>query len=376
VAPASPVDAMNSGPSWPTGSMRGIVLTRRESVEVRRIPIPERLPGFVLVKVAYLGLCGTDASFYLGTSHYLSEGLKRYPFTIGHEWSGTIVATGPEVTRFEVGDRVVGHGFIYCDACDMCRSGRRNICRNRSEVGVQGPFPGAGSEFIAVPQKTLTPIPAEVSLRHAALVEPTVTAVRAHALTRTSPADRVAVLGTGTLGLQAVQIAVARGASVTAVGISAESLRLADRLGAEQSIAPEAAPSDSYSVVIEASGAAAACREAVRLVAPGGRVAVVGVPDHHVDDLPIGDVVLKDVAVYGVLHGIDHYDATVAMIARGLIDMEPLIADVVALRDSARAFELLLSERVAPKILISMSTEQREDLSDVRSSRHGEAVGR
>ncbi len=245
---------MNVLGEWPSGTMDAVEMVAPERLEVVDRPVPPPEHGSVLVDIAYIGICGTDTELLNGRSAFVREGLVTYPIAFGHEWSGTVVAAA-EGTGFHPGDNVVGTPFRTCCVCDACRSGHENVCRNHDEIGVRGTTRGAAAEYLRAPAKSVTKLPEEVSLLDGALVEPSVTAVQAVLRARVRWDDSVAVIGTGTLGLQALQVALHSGAEVHAIGIEPAGLDRAKDLGASWAGTPEETSADRYTVVIEASGA-------------------------------------------------------------------------------------------------------------------------
>jgi 2-desacetyl-2-hydroxyethyl bacteriochlorophyllide A dehydrogenase len=345
-------------PIPPPEVMDAVVMTGPGALEVQRVAVPELRPGHALVRTSYVGLCGTDASLYDGSSVYLERGLKRYPFVFGHEWSGSVAAVADDVRGLTPGDRVAGHNFITCDTCVACRSGRRLVCPNRSEMGVLGDYPGAASQYVLVPAKVLARLPETVDDRTGALLEPSTTAL--HAVTRIGVRDddHVAVLGTGTLGLVAIQLAKAAGARVDAIGVEADGLALAAELGADATLTPDQAPADRYTAVMEVSGAAAAAAQAPLILAFGGRLALVGVAHSPVPGFPAAQLVLKNANVQAVLSGIDQWDRLIGLVARGALRLDPLVDLVVPYQSPQAAFDALLRrDRKRPKIMIDFGSE-------------------
>ncbi len=347
--------------AWPTGSMEAVVIVAPGELALQDVDVPGPAANHVLVRPAYVGLCGTDAQLYKGTSIYLTSGMKKYPFVFGHEWSGTVVAVPQDDNSgYRPGDHVVGHPFITCDVCPACRRGRRNLCTRRSEMGVHGAYPGAASQFASVPAKVLTRLPDSLPFADAAMIEPSVTAVQALERTRCGYSDRVAVIGTGTLGLVAVQVAAGMGAQVDAIGVEEAGLQLAAQLGAARALRPEEVLADHYTVVVEASGAPTATGMALEITEPGGRIALVGVAHRPVDSLPIALAVLKDLEVHGVLHGIDRYDQTVRLVEQGTITPSALVDEIFPYTAAEEAFQRLLSPgRAKPKVLLRFNDSDR-----------------
>lgn len=351
----------------PRQTMRALTFTAPGQLHISELPIPAVRPGHCLVRVAYLGLCGTDVSLYNGTSVYLRQKLKSYPFVIGHEWSGTVVETGEGVGGFAAGDRVAGHNFLTCDTCAECRAGRRLQCRNRSEIGVLGEYPGAGSDYFCVPAKVLVPLPRSIDLRSAALLEPASTSLHAVSRLAVREDDTVAVLGTGMLGLAAVQMARTTGARVDVIGVDDSGLRLARDLGADRALRPEEAEDDAYSAVIEASGAEPAIAQAPRLVAYGGRLALAGIPHGTVTNFPSALLVLKNASVHGVLSGIEQWDRLIRLVAHRAVHLGALIHAVLPLSAAGEALAALAGGRsTRPKVLLEIggATDAAESLKE------------
>ncbi|WP_338892196.1 zinc-dependent alcohol dehydrogenase [Rhodococcus sovatensis] len=310
-----------------------------------------------MVRIAYVGLCGVDASLYKGTSTYIHTGAKTYPFVFGHEWSGTIVEVGAGVKELAPGNRVVGHNFITCDVCSQCRRGHRVNCARRIEVGVLGDSPGAASQYFSVPAKVLAHIPDELSDLEAALLEPGATALHAVERVGVIESDNVVIFGTGTVGLIALQICRAFGATVDVVGIDPAGLELALSMGARSALRPDSVTPDTYSVAIEASGAPNVAATIPGAICDGGRVSLVGVPNSPVPSFPVAPLVLKNATIHAVLSGIDHWDRLIGLVARGSVLLKPLVENTFQPHQATDAFNALLSpNKKRPKVLIDFTT--------------------
>lgn len=321
----------------------------------RSLPVHEPAPGHCLVAVEHVGLCGTDLGFYTGTSSYLHTGRKSYPFVLGHEWSGEIVLTGEGVTGLREGDRVSGHNFRRCGSCAVCAAGGTFHCPYRTEMGVVGEEPGAASEYLSVPAETVHRIPDGVDNRAAALLEPCSASVHALRRLAISGADSVAILGAGTLGLAAAQLAVSRGASVTVLDPNPRLASLAAELGTDRVAAPDEVRSGNYDVVVEASGASEAVRQAIRLCGQNARLAQLGTPHGPVDAVPVDEAVGKNLVTHNVLSGADHWPQLLEEVASGNLRLEPMIDRAFSFHEADKAFERLNdSGRDRPKVLLNI----------------------
>ncbi|RBM06239.1 zinc-binding dehydrogenase [Streptomyces sp. PT12] len=346
---------------WPTGTMRAAVLTAEHRAEEATLPVPAPAAGEALIAPLLVGLCGTDLELLHGTATYVRDGRAPYPHVFGHEWVGRVVALPPQdadapsAGRPVVGDRVVGHTMISCGSCRACHRGRRNECGDLREVGLYGQQ-GAAAQYLRMPTRALTVVPDEVGDAQAVLVEPTVTVLEGLARTGRSAGDRALVLGTGTIGLLAVQLVARLTGAVDVVGVAENGLRTAAAFGARRLFRPGQAPGGHYDLVVEASGAPEAFHDAVRAAAVGGDIAVVGVAGHLVDGVDVGDLTLRGITVHGVRHGLDHYDRALRLFAEGALTADGMIARRVPLRRVPDAFRLLQDgDRAAPKVTLDLT---------------------
>ena len=340
-----------------SATMDAVQMIGPERLLRARLPIPQLRAGEVLIRTAYVGVCGTDIHLWQGRSFYFDHGYLKYPFVFGHEYSGTIVATN-HVTGLEEGDRVVGHCMVECHVCDNCRRGRRHLCRNLKEVGLRY-IAGAAAEYVAVPAYAVTKIPDGLSFKAATLVEPTVTAY--HALQRVTlrPDDKVAIIGSGALGLLTLLIAKLTAARVDVIGVEPGELQLARALGASQTLRPEEALDDTYSVVVECAGTQNSAGLAARILDLGGRCSLVGVCDEPATQLIPSSVTLKDLTFHGILHGLDYYVPTVELFASGRIDPTQLIAYVGPSDEVSDIFHKMIApQRTKPKHMIEFAGER------------------
>jgi len=180
-----------------------------------------------------------------------------------------------------------------------------------------------------------------------------VTALRALRESGCSAGDDVAIVGTGTIGLLALMMARAMGAPVTAVGVDPAGLDLAAHLGATRTAQSGQEPAASFSVVVEASGAAPGFLEAVRLTENGGTTAAVGVVGGKTDGVPVGEITLRGLTVRGIRHGLDYYDEVLDMFAAGHLNAGPLLAATYPIDQVRDAFETLAGGRSgAPKVVL------------------------
>ncbi|MBR2617455.1 MAG: alcohol dehydrogenase catalytic domain-containing protein, partial [Clostridia bacterium] len=188
--------------------MKALVKTEKGvgNVEILDRPLPKIKKDEVLIRVAYSGICGTDI-------HILHDQFAYYPPVImGHEFSGEVVEVGEEVTSYRKGDQVVGEPHnLACGKCYLCRNGHIQNCKDKRSIGWG--IDGAFTTYLAMPEKLLHKIPQGLSLKAAAMAEPT--AIVAHQLlerAKITPGDNVVIMGVGPIALLAAQMARVAGA--------------------------------------------------------------------------------------------------------------------------------------------------------------------
>lgn len=340
--------------------MAATAITAPGKVEKLRLPIPAESDDAVLVRTSYVGLCGTDLELLHGTSSYLRDELASYPVVFGHEWSGVVAAVGGAADWVSPGARVTGQTMIPCRRCRMCRRHELQLCERLAEVGLYGAA-GAAADFVRIRADTVNVLPPSVSLMHGTLIEPAVTVVGAFDDAGCSLSDTVAVVGTGTIGLLAVQLARRLATAVDVIGVDPTGMDLARRLGARHAYGPDEAPRGEYSLVIEASGATSALGQSIDLAEPGGRIALVGVATEAASGITPGAITLKGIAILGIRHGLAYYDETVDLLSSGVLDAGPLIDTVVAAESAAEAFARLEHGRHGPpKVLLRFAGDPHE----------------
>ena len=381
--------------------MRAFVITGPGHGAVQDVDPPSPAPGQVVVDVERAGVCGTDMEFFTGHMAYLRSGEARYPVRIGHEWCGVVARSGDAATAAWVGQRVIGDTMLGCGRCRRCLGGRQHLCAERFEIGVRGGWPGALAEQLLVPASALHALPAGIGPVTGALVEPGGNALRAvraalagPALAgpghggpghggpghggpghggpghggpghggpgqggpgqggpgQGGPAQRLLVMGPGTIGLLAAQIARSLGVEVHLLGRDEPSLRFARDLGLGHTWLRDTLPGFPFDAVLDASTAAGLPSLAAEIVEPGGRVAYIGLSAEP-SPLDTRTLVLKDITATGVLSASGGLAETISLYASGAVDPRPIVAATVGLDDVA---EVLAGHRPpdwggAPKI--------------------------
>ncbi len=318
--------------------LRCAVLRKPREMALEDRPLPAGpAKGWALIKVKAVGICGSDIHAYRGTQPF-----QTYPRMLGHEMSG--VLAGP-TSRLKKGQPVTVEPLLRCGRCYPCRQGRYNCCVDLKVMGVH--VDGAMCEEVAVPEQLVFPLPGKIALDEAALCEPVAVACQAVKRARVTPGDAVWVIGAGPIGLLAMQVARAKGASVLISDIDADRLSLARTLGADAAVNPsrEDLPTaldrltrgDGPNVVIEAVGSQATIDQAVQAVSAAGRVVLVGLFGESMPFKPIA-LVRKELDLLGSRNSSGMFPEAIGLIAEGRIDVAHLITHRFNLDEAAEVF--------------------------------------
>jgi len=330
--------------------MKALVYKEPYRFEYSDFPDPTVGDDDVLVRVKACGICGSDVHGATGKT-----GRRLPPLIMGHEAAGVVEAMGKNVSGFDKGDRVCFDSTVYCNQCDACRSGRFNRCVKRQVLGVSVPDfkrHGAFAEFVAVPSWIVSKIPKNLSFAHASLLEPA--SIGMHAANRApiSKDDTVLILGAGTIGLFILQGCRFRGAAKAIVAdINDFRLGVAKQLGANVFINPlqsdlreavlKETQNQGVDVALEAVGYARTFAQAVSATKTGGSIVAVGNLEPKAE-FDLQQLVAREHSFIGSYASSGEFRDCIEFVASGQINVEPLISDVLPLKEGPRAFERLL----------------------------------
>ncbi|MGD2164237.1 MAG: alcohol dehydrogenase catalytic domain-containing protein [Anaerolineae bacterium] len=320
------------------GDMRAVVVRAPMNYEVETVPVPATPKGGLLLTVDACGLCGSDLRT-LRNGH-----LKvTFPWTIGHEIAGEVVELSPSYKgSWEVGDKLAIGPLAYCGVCDFCIDGKYELCISSREIGQH--WPGGFAEYVGIPEPclrlgTIQRKPEGLDPAFAAISEPMSSCVSAHEKAETGLGETVVIIGTGPVGCIHASLARARGADrIFMADIVDERLDMAKPFGPDATI--NAATVDLVQevarltegrgpeVVITATPAPVATRQAVQMARRGGRVMVFGGLPKHNSQVNID----MNVVHYNALHLIGvstfaprHQRRALAFMKSGRIPMDKLV---------------------------------------------------
>lgn len=339
--------------------MRAAAYTGDGVVSVTDATPTEPGPDDVVIDVAYVGVCGTD----LHIIHGSMDARVSRPLVFGHEMSGTIRALGTDVTGWNVGDSVTVMPLDWDGTCPACRNGNQHICQNLDFIGIDSP--GALQQTWTVPASTLVPLPASLSLRTAALIEPVAVAVHDVRRSELRAGDRAVIIGGGPIGVLIASVARQAGAEIVVLELDPARRLMIEQLGFT-TVDPSATDATAWveewtggagaDVVFEVSGAAAAVRSATTFARVRGTIVIVAIhPTPREIDLQ--RVFWRELRLLGarVYQRID-FERAIELLDSDAIDAEAVITSVYPLTGVTDALAELQSGR-ALKVLIDVQAD-------------------
>ncbi len=334
------------------GKMRALVKHHAGfGAELREVAIPEPGPDEVLIKVRATTICGTDVHIY----SWDDWAAKRVnpPLVFGHEFSGEVIQVGERVKHLAVGDHVSAETHIVCGQCPQCRRGEAHVCANTEIIGVDRR--GCFAEYTVMPAANLWKNQQDLPPEVASSMEPMGNAVHT-ALSGPVNGRSVAVIGCGPIGIMAVAVARASGASrVIALDINPYRLSLAQKMGAdvvihslEQDPLQETAKwtnGQGVDVVLEMSGNPTAIQQGFSMLTYGGRMSMLGLPTRPVELNVSDEIVFKGIQIHGIVgrRMYETWQQTAGFLESGRIDLEPMITHRFPLEDYEAAFQQMIS---------------------------------
>ncbi|MHB0875490.1 MAG: zinc-dependent alcohol dehydrogenase [Anaerolineae bacterium] len=294
-------------------------------------------PGEVLLAVRAAGICSTDL-------HVLAGGVTfvQPPHVMGHEGAGEVVAVGEGVSRTLLGGRYAVDTVIGCDACRFCRAGRKHLCRDVQEIGQT--VPGMWARHCVVPAANLYPLAAGTGYAAATQMETLHCVLGGVDKVGLLAGETALVLGCGIAGILFARLLRLQGASsVVVTGTREPRLALARQYGADETInvrqcdLSEALGERRFDLVIETVGSRESVAQADPLAENGGRVLLFGIPPGHRAEIDVLDAIWREVRFIPTGNAPQAWPRVAALVAHGLVDLEPLVNCRFAFEELDRA---------------------------------------
>jgi L-iditol 2-dehydrogenase len=329
--------------------MRVARLYAAHDLRIEESPVPRPGPAEALLRVAAVGVCGSDLHYYREGG--IGDEIVKHPLVMGHEFSAVVEELSEPVAGLKVGDLVAVEPGRNCGHCEFCGKGDPNLCLNLRFCGSPG-IDGALAEFLTYPARLLFPLPPTLSAEEGALLEPLGVAIHAVDLANFRVAPTVAVLGCGPIGLLIVQVARLAGARwIVASDPLAYRREFALRCGADLVLDPqagdvvaavsEATQGRGVDVAFEAAGEIDTPQQAVTLARRGGHVMLVGIPPE--DKLPLTPSTArrKGLTLRFVRRMKHTYPRAITLVEQGRLDLRSLITHHFPLERIVEALELV-----------------------------------
>lgn len=348
-------------------TMKAMVLTAYDKLELVTLPVPTPGPGEVLCRIKSVAICGSDPKMIHG-GYRFANWPPYFPFVMGHEWSGQVVAVGPGVTTFAVGDRVAGEAHKGCGQCDNCKKGHYTVCLNYGKDGHDGGadmthrhygfyWQGANAEYNVYKVGAIHHIPENISYDVAAMCDTAGVAMHGIELSGITPGGNVVVMGPGPIGLCAMQIAKGMGAGKVIMIGRGSKLAFAGKMGADVMIdfekedvvarVLEETGGIGADEVIECSGANDSPMKACLMARKTGRIVLTA---NYRDDLPsyqlpLNTIVFNELKILGSKANPNVSATVLKYFSRGIINGEALVTHRFPLEDYEKAVDLFEHKR-------------------------------
>lgn len=332
---------------------QAVFMTGLNKMEMRDIEMPVLKEKDVMVKLEYVGICGSDV-------HYLEYGaigdfIVNGDFILGHECAGTITEVGSGVTDLKVGDRVALEPGCTCGQCEFCKTGKYNLCPD-VEFLATPPYQGCLENYIAFPENMCFKLPDNISTKEGALVEPLAVGMHAANQGDVKLGDSVTILGAGCIGLVTLLACKAHGATdITVVDVMQKRLDYAMKLGATRVInameedavkkMDEITDGRGTDVVIETAGNKITIKQTSYIVKRGGTIVLVGMAAEDIIDYNFAKIMNKEATIKSVFRYRNIYPVAIKAIADGIIDVSGIVTHEFDFTDTAKAFDFVINNK-------------------------------
>ena len=334
--------------------MKTAVMKAIGKIELEEREIPQPKEGEVLIKIGYVGICGSDVHYF--ETGAIGDFVVKPPFVLGHEAAGTVVALGEGVDSLKIGDRVAMEPGKTCGHCEFCRTGRYNLCPD-VQFFATPPYDGVFQEYVAYDASMCFRLPDNVSLMEGALIEPL--AVGFHAANQGGAhiGQKAVVFGSGCIGLMCLLALKAEGVTeVYVIDVIDKRLEKAMELGAagvinsskedaEERIM-ELAGGYGVDLAIDTAGADVTINQGIRMVKPGGTIVCVGYSRSGKVTLDMSVALNKEITFRTVFRYRHIYPMAIAAVSSGLINLRNVVTDTFTLDEIQEAMMKSVNDKV------------------------------
>ncbi|ANQ54260.1 MULTISPECIES: L-threonine 3-dehydrogenase [unclassified Thermosipho (in: thermotogales)] len=326
---------------------------------MKEVDKPQKLgPRDVLVKIRRASICGTDVHIYKWDEW--SQSRIKPPLIVGHEMAGEVVEVGEAVTQVKVGDLVSAETHIPCEHCYQCKTGRMHVCKNLEILGVDRN--GVFTEYAVIPETVLWKFSKEIPLDFASVMEPFGNAIHT-ALVTDLTGKKVLITGAGPIGLMAIQVAKAAGASLVITSeVDPLRIKMAKENGADIVIDPTkqdliksvyTITEDGVDILLEMSGNKKALEDGLKCVTMGGEASLLGIFGGSIDINLDSLVIMRGITVYGITgrRMFDTWKVADELLKNKKVDLSKIVTHVIPFDEWEKGFELMLNKKCGKVVL-------------------------
>lgn len=333
--------------------MKAAVMTEVGKIEMQERPVPAPKEDEVLVKVEYVGICGSDIHYY--EHGRIGNFVVEKPIILGHECAGTITEVGSAVKNLKIGDRVALEPGVPCGKCEFCMTGRYNLCPDVVFMATP-PYDGAFVEYIAHPANMAFLLPDNMSTMEGALVEPLAVGFHAAQQSGASVGQTAVVLGAGCIGLVTMLSLHSMGVKTVYVAdVIEKRLEKAKELGAtavfnskEQDVCKEIEKltgGKGVDLVFETAGNAITTQMTSFLVKKGGTITLVGMSPNPEINYNFGNILDKEATIKSVFRYRNIYPKAIQAIAAGDIPIKDIVSDIFPFEETEKAIQYNINNK-------------------------------
>jgi L-iditol 2-dehydrogenase len=334
--------------------MKSMMLTGIRQMKMMEVPKPViKKDTDVLIKMKTIGVCGSDVHYYV--SGKIGSQVVDYPFPVGHEGAGVVEAVGANVTRVKPGDSIAIEPAMPCWECDQCIAGRPHTCRNLRFLGNPNQAEGCLSEYIVMPETSCFPVSPNMSFDQAAISEPL--AIGVYAVRQSIPIKgaNIGILGFGPIGMSVAIAARALGAeSMYVTDKINDRLARAENIGVSYAGNPDLTDVEDeilklepkgMDVVFECCGQQQAVDNAFRILKPGGKLMIIGIPEFDRWSIPVDAGRHKEITITNVRRQNKALEETLEGLTSGKFDVSQMPTHRFSFEDTKKAFDLVSDYR-------------------------------
>lgn len=335
------------------GKMRTAVMLGigQMGFEERNIPVPK--DNEVLVKLEYVGICGSDLHYY--ETGAIGDYVVKPPFVLGHEPGGVVVEVGSDVKHLKVGDRVALEPGKTCGHCEFCKQGKYNLCPDVVFFATP-PVDGVFQEYVAHEADLCFKLPENVSTLEGALIEPLAVGFHAAIQGDAHLGQKAVVMGAGCIGLVSMMALKARGVSeVYVVDIMEKRLDKAMELGADGvingakedvlEVVKQLTHGNGMDLVVETAGTEITTRQAIYMAKKGANIVLVGYSKSGEMTLPMSLVLDKELIFKTVFRYRHIYPMAIEAVAAGKVNLKGIVTDVFTLDEAQKAMDYSVNNK-------------------------------